>query len=115
MLNFMRLYYKNPFLRSLPLVALLSVSPVAFGQTGAEDVTSEHPDHLNLDEVIITTTPLTRTLGQSIVSTNALDEEELAERAASSIGEVLRTQPGVKSTAFGQGAGRPVILSLIHI
>ena len=93
---------KKPFLRSLPLVALLSISPAAFGQTDAEDVTSEHPDHLDLDEVIITTTPLTRTLGQSIVSTNALDEEELAERAASSIGEVLRTQPGVNPLLLGR-------------
>ena len=101
---------RKPFLRALPLVALMSAAPVAFGQS--VDTSNEESTHLNLDEVVVTSTPLPRTLGQSITGTTALDKEELAERAASSIGEVLRTQPGVKSTASGQGAGRPVIRGL---
>ena len=103
---------KKPILRSLPLIALMSIAPVAVGQTSSGEVNSEEPSHLDLDEVVITSTPLTRTLGQSITSSTALDEEELAERIASSIGETLRNQPGVKSTAFGQAAGRPVIRGL---
>lgn len=101
---------KKPYLRSLPLIALMSVAPVAFGQTVTDD--TDHVDHLNLDEVVVTSSPLARALGQSITASTALDGEELAERLAGTIGETLRNEVGVKSTAFGAGASRPVIRGL---
>lgn len=103
---------KNSILRSLPLVALMSVAPVAFGQTGSDDAGNTESTHLDLDEVVITSSPIARSVGQSITASTAIDGEALAERLSNSIGETLRNQPGVKSTAFGQGAGRPVIRGL---
>lgn len=104
---------KKRILRSLPLVALLSLAPVAFGQTDENDARdNDHADHLNLDEIVVTGSPLARSIGQSITAVTALDGEELADRLAGTIGETLRNEVGVKSTAFGAGAGRPIIRGL---
>lgn len=101
------------FTRQLPLIALLSLAPVAIAQTAneAEDA-QEHSNHLNLDEVVITSSPLARRVGQSITASSVLADEELAERLGASIGETLRAEPGIRSTGFGLGAGRPIIRGL---
>ncbi len=68
--------------------------------------------HLNLDEVVTTSSPLARPIGQSIAAATVITGEELALRLDSSIGETLRQQPGVSSTNFGAGASRPIIRGL---
>ncbi|MEL7486209.1 MAG: TonB-dependent receptor, partial [Pseudomonadota bacterium] len=68
--------------------------------------------HVDLDEIIVTSTPLERTLGQSITGGSVLTGEELAEQIESSIGETLRREPGLTSTFFGAGASRPIIRGL---
>lgn len=95
------------FLRSLPLIALISAAPVAFGQE-----VEDEPGHLDLDDIIVTSSPIARTLGQTITASTAISGEELAERLAGTLGETLRNEVGVKSTAFGAGAGRPIIRGL---
>lgn len=81
--------------------------------TGAEgDEDHEHPSHLNLERVVVTSTPFGRSLGQSVTNVTVLEGEELAERAANTLGETLRLEPGISSTAFGPGAGRPIIRGL---
>ncbi|MEO1474968.1 MAG: TonB-dependent receptor [Pseudomonadota bacterium] len=90
--------------------ALLFSTGVASAQT--EAVGDDEAFRLDLNEVVVTSSPLARPIGQSITAGTVLTEEELEERLASSIGETLRTQPGIASTAFGQGASRPVIRGL---
>jgi len=68
--------------------------------------------HIDLDEIVVTASPFSRPLGQTITGLSVLDDEELEERLESSIGETLRTQPGITSTFFGAGAGRPIIRGL---
>ncbi len=64
------------------------------------------------DEIIVTGSPLAHPEHESIIAASVLTEDELFERAASSIGELLRREPGVSSTFFGPAASRPVIRGL---
>jgi len=76
---------------------LLSVSTAAYAQ-----------DALN-DEIIVTGSPLTRSVDEAITGVSVLTGEELANRLAGTIGETLKAEPGVSSTFFGAGASRPII------
>ncbi len=93
------------------LAMSLALVPHAVAQQ-QDDTSLEHPDHLNLDEIVITGSPLARELGKSISGVSVLDGEELRERASNSIGDTLRTQPGIRATSFGAGASRPIIRGL---
>ena len=64
------------------------------------------------DEIIVTASPLERPQQETILGTSVVSGEELERRLENSIGEVLRREPGVSSTFFGQGASRPIIRGL---
>ena len=61
------------------------------------------------DEIIVTGSPLVRSIDEAITGLSVLTGDELQERLASTIGETLKTEPGVSSTFFGAGASRPII------
>jgi len=63
----------------------------------------------NLDEIIVTGSPLTRSVDEAITGLSVLTGEELANRLTGTIGETLKSEPGVSSTFFGAGASRPII------
>ena len=98
------------------LAMALAIAPNALaqqiGDDQPDDTNLEHPDHLDLDEIVITGSPLSREYGKTISGVSVLDGEELRERASSSIGDTLRTQPGIRATSFGAGASRPIIRGL---
>ena len=62
-----------------------------------------------LDEIIVTGSPLSRTVNDTITGVSVLTGEELEDRLAGTIGETLKLEPGVSSTFFGAGASRPII------
>ncbi len=64
------------------------------------------------DEIIVTASPLEKTVDETIVGTSILSKEQLAQRLQNSIGETLRNEPGISTTYFGQGASRPIIRGL---
>ncbi len=70
------------------------------------------PFHIDLDEIIITSMGTERTIGETNVGSSVLTQKELQQRIESSIGETLRFEPGISSTAFGAGASRPIIRGL---
>lgn len=76
---------------------LLSVSTAA----SAQDALS--------DEIIVTGSPLVRSVDEAITGVSVLSGEELSNRLAGTIGETLKNEPGVSSTFFGAGASRPII------
>ena len=76
---------------------LLSVSTAAYAQ-----------DRLD-DEIIVTGSPLVRSVDEAITGVSVLTGEELSRRLAGTIGETLKNEPGVSSTFFGAGASRPII------
>ncbi len=61
------------------------------------------------DEIIVTASPLGRSVDETIGGVTVLSGEELSRDLDASIGETLRRQPGISSTFFGPGASRPVI------
>lgn len=65
--------------------------------------------HHAVDEIIVTATPLSRTVEQLAQPTAVLSGDDLARKQSSSIGEVVSQEAGVSSTFFGPIASRPVI------
>lgn len=82
---------------TLAVALLLSAAPAALAQ------------NLEEDEIIVTGSPLIRSVDEAITGVSVLTGDELADRLASTIGETLKSEPGVSSTFFGAGASRPII------
>lgn len=62
------------------------------------------------EEIIITGARIIEgSVDDAITGISILSGDQLDDRLASTIGETLRTEPGVSSTFFGAGASRPII------
>lgn len=61
------------------------------------------------ETVTVTASHRHETKFQAVQSINSLDTVQLAEKSATSIGEVLDHEPGVAKRSFGPGSARPVI------
>lgn len=88
---------------------LVSAAAGALVAQGAAAQTSDLPD---VERIIVQSSPLGQSLGEAILSTTVLSQDELERRVSSSIGETLRREAGVSSTFFGPAASRPVIRGL---
>ena len=66
-------------------------------------------DSLDLDVIIVTASPLDRSIDEAITGQSILAGDALQDRLAGTIGETLKLEPGVSSTSFGAGASRPII------
>lgn len=64
------------------------------------------------DTIVVTGSPLDRTQDELLIGASVLQGEELRRRAANTIGETLRLEPGLSDTGFGNGASRPIIRGL---
>lgn len=84
-------------------VAGLLAGPVAPAQETGDD------EHHTIDEIIVSATPLERTVEQLAQPTSVLTGDALARRQSTSIGETLAEMPGVSASYFGPIASRPVI------
>ncbi len=91
----------SKYLMGSAQVALLSLSVVLSAQ--AQDTLPFE------DEIIVTGSPLARSVDEAITGVSVLSGEELSRRLGSTIGETLKAEPGVSSTFFGAGASRPII------
>lgn len=60
-------------------------------------------------EITVTASGAEQTAFESFQAVSTLDSFELSEKGASTLGEVLDTQPGVAKRSFGPGASRPII------
>ena len=96
---------------------LLQVDSPRFG-SGTAEVTvavAEVPVEIALDfaihheEILVTGSPDARRLEESYQPADVLDSGDLQAKLQPTLGETLAQQPGVSSTAFGQGASRPVV------
>jgi len=82
-------------LKKLYLGLLIAASPICWAQS--------------IDETVVTASPIAQTQEELASSINLIDQEELARRAASNLGEALDGQLGVNNSSFGPGVGNPVI------
>jgi iron complex outermembrane receptor protein len=69
----------------------------------------EEDGHHEIDQIVVTATPLSRTVEQLAQPTTVLYGDELARKQSTSIGETLSQEPGLSSTYFGPVSSRPVI------
>lgn len=82
---------------------------VALGAAAAGADENEDDHHHVVDEVIVSATPLERTVEELAQPTSVVDGDALARSQAASIGETLAGELGVSATYFGPVASRPVI------
>ncbi len=87
------------------IAAAVAVS-AAPAMASAEE--EEHGHH-GMDNIIVTATPLSRTVENLAQPTSVLQGDELAQKQSTSIGETLSQEPGVSSSYFGPISSRPVI------
>ena len=94
-------------MRRLPLILTASVSliPLALAQQSV-------PGHSHSDEEVIVTAPLEGARIESLQGAEILGKQQIVERLANTLGEVLAGLPGVSSTFYGPGASRPIIRGL---
>lgn len=71
-----------------------------------------HAAAKDLDEVVVTAAPYVVSLDSTTTSVNVVKREELDLAPPAGLGDVLANIPGVRSSAFGPGASRPVIRGL---
>ncbi|MDB6070191.1 MAG: iron complex outerrane recepter protein [Verrucomicrobiales bacterium] len=90
------------------LVALMAAATpgMAFAQA------PEQLEEISMEEVVVTSSPLGRTLFQQAQAVSILEGAELRQALQPSLGDTLAKLPGVNSTGFAPGAGRPVIRGL---
>lgn len=92
------------------LLAAVAVAPLIAGMGHAQD---HAEDEVRIEQTVIVTLPgPQRTAGELVSNVAALDRKEIVEALSSTLGDTLDRQPGVASTAFGQGASRPVLRGL---
>ncbi|HEB28803.1 MAG TPA: Plug domain-containing protein, partial [Porticoccus sp.] len=72
----------------------------------AQDI--PHNEH-ELNEVVISASPLEERSAGINQAVSVLTGDTLHNKAAATIGETLRDEPGVTNSGFGPGVGKPVI------
>ena len=61
------------------------------------------------EEIVVTASPLERSADELAAPVRVLTRDELVDQAGSTLGESLRSEPGVTASSFTAGASRPVI------
>ena len=82
--------------------------PVLAGEKPRESESPKKHFEIHLDELIVST-PMEETISSSARPVDVLHDEELRLKAAPTIGEALKLEPGVHVQSFGPGVGLPVI------
>ena len=88
-------------------ITSLTIGCIAF----AQNAPAPAPDTL-LDAVVVTASPLPRTLFEQAQSVSILNGDRLTLALQPTLGETLSGVPGVSSTYFGPAASRPILRGL---
>lgn len=95
------------------ITALLLSTQAAVADEAAADADSNRDElhTVELDRIEIRANPLGGTTLDSAQPVDVLAGELLDDRTESTLGETLQFEPGIQTTYFGPGAGRPIIRS----
>ncbi len=93
----------NTYSRSAAFLLPVFMASEVVAETDAPD------EHHQLEEIVVTATPLARTVESLAQPASVLTGDALVRKQAASLGETLANEPGVNSTYFGPIASRPVI------
>ena len=94
--------------RSLVTIAALGL----LAPTASANRAAAPPLEDQLEEIVVSGAFEGRKLGETILGATILTQDEILRQLNGTIGETLRSQPGISSTFFGPGASRPVIRGL---
>lgn len=99
---------------ALALSILAALSAPAFAADGTHPHTTQtaRDQARQLDEVKVTASPLDTALDKLARPADVLAGLALDERRAGTLGETVASLPGVQSSHFGPGVGRPIIRGL---
>lgn len=109
--------------RSVPRLALLALALAAALPAFADEATTSaaagepvtdrhHKNADELDHVVVTASPNRSTAEELVKPVDVLGGERLDEARGSTLGETVTKLPGVQSSNFGPGVGRPIIRGL---
>ena len=95
------------------ILMVMACIPVASAQ-GTPDLSEQNPNNeeYSLDQIVVESSPLNETLFNSAQPVSVLSGKELTLKARDSLGDTLALEPGISSSSFAPGAGRPVIRGL---
>lgn len=99
----------RPYITLLVCLSLALVSPQVWA--GEKPQITESPKkhfEIHLKELVVSA-PMEETISSSARPVEILHDEELRLKAASTIGETIKLEPGVHGQSFGAGVGLPVI------
>lgn len=105
----------------LSVFADADVADAAVADIDTDDGNAAHGKHRNhrdgeaaaeLSTVVVTAMPLRQTADQVVTPVSILAGSTLDDARNGTIGQTVAGVPGVQTTAFGAGAGRPVIRGL---
>lgn len=97
-------------MKTFRLSAVSLATATALLAQGTPPRTEEEP--VSLENVVVTAHPYGRSQADLAQPTTVLAGNALALKQASSLGELLGSEPGVTSSYFGPGASRPIIRGL---
>lgn len=97
---------------ALAVLASLAALPAAAQETPAADATGHGHGVTDLAAIRVRANPIARTAEDLSRPVAVLAGERLDEAKAGSIGETVSRLPGVQSSFFGAGVGRPIIRGL---
>lgn len=100
-----------PNRRPLFLAVALLLPLAAQAQTPAGK-DPRHDEAKDLDRVIVTASPLRQTAEELSQPVEVLSGERLDQAKSATLGETLDKLPGVQTSNFGAGVGRPIIRGL---
>ena len=97
-----------PLTRALCLILALPTAVLA--QAPPQD--PHRQDVHQLDSVVVTASPLHQTAETLVRPVEVLAGEKLDEAKTNTLGQTLERTPGIQSSSFGPGVGRPIIRGL---
>ena len=95
-----------------PSLRILLSAASAWTALSGVAAAQSRPQTDQVDDVIVTAAPYGVSQRASVIATDVVDEQALAVAPAQSLGDLLSSQPGLRSTSFAPGASRPVIRGL---
>jgi iron complex outermembrane receptor protein len=96
---------------NLSKISLLVLAVIASRPALSEDKPTQK-DESDIEKLIITALPLGRSVLQSSTPVSILSGDELEKNQSATLGETLKSMPGVNSTYFGPVASSPIIRGL---
>jgi len=96
---------------NLSKISLIVLAVIASQPAYSEDKPTQK-DENDIEKLIVTASPLGRSVLQSSTPVSILSGEELQKNQSATLGETLKSVPGVNSTYFGPVASSPIIRGL---